>query len=80
MTTCAACGASEGRLDPYRDVAKAAGWSHEYAHLDCARYQVTSLVEDAESDLPVIGCPDCLSVGYLFPLGNGLCRRHGDAP
>lgn len=40
--TCAACGLG-GRLDPYRDVALAMGWAHAYAHLDCARYRVSTV-------------------------------------
>jgi hypothetical protein len=38
---CAAC-VEPGKLDPYPGVAKAAGWGSVYAHLDCARYQVST--------------------------------------
>lgn len=42
--TCAVCGcaASTGPLAPYRDIARAYGWPHEYAHLGCARYKVAT--------------------------------------
>ena len=49
-TACAVCGKGPtawrdgGSLDPYRDVAQANGWTHEYAHLDCARYKVPTIV------------------------------------
>lgn len=37
--TCSVCGRG-GWLDPYRDIARAFGWLHVYAHLDCVRYLV----------------------------------------
>ena len=40
--TCAVCGSADGSLAPYRGVARANGWPHEYAHLDCARYRVST--------------------------------------
>lgn len=46
--TCAVCD-KEGIsgtvecLAPYGDVARANGWAHPYAHLDCARYRVATV-------------------------------------
>lgn len=40
--TCAVCGLG-GRIDPYRDIAPASGWAHDYAHLDCARYRASTV-------------------------------------
>lgn len=39
---CAVCGEA-GSVAPYRDVARASGWIHEYAHLECARYRVATV-------------------------------------
>lgn len=47
MFRCAVCdeaaSTEDGTLDPYRDVSMADGWSHELAHLDCARYRVATV-------------------------------------
>jgi len=41
-TSCAVCDKA-GTLAPYRDIARAYGLPHPYAHLDCVRYSVASV-------------------------------------